>query len=110
MLLHKAGVDYENKVISFEEFGKIKASGILPAGQVPIWTDECGNQLNQSNAILRMLGRQHGFYDESDATVAFQIDWVLETSLDFYSSKGYMRWFSDEVDEAKDEESAQAFN
>ena len=40
MLCSKAGIDYTDERISFEEFGAMKAS--LPSGQVPIWTEADG--------------------------------------------------------------------
>ena len=40
MLLNYAGVEFEDKWLSKEEFGKMKASGELPSGQVPIYVDE----------------------------------------------------------------------
>ena len=57
MLLHQAGVDYDFERISREQFHEMKASGALPAGQVPLWRGTDGALKNQSNAILRMLGR-----------------------------------------------------
>ena len=57
MLLFKAGVDYENKLISFEEWGAGKEDGTFaPDLQLPIWEDEQGRKFTQSFATLRRLG------------------------------------------------------
>ena len=50
-------MDYDFERIGREQFHEMKASGALPAGQVPLWRGTDGTLKNQSNAILRMLGR-----------------------------------------------------
>ena len=43
MLLSKAGVDYENKLVSFEEWTAGKEDGTFaPDLQLPVWEDEQG--------------------------------------------------------------------
>ena len=71
--------DYENKIVSFEEFGAMKAdpSSPLPLGSLPVW-EEDGMTIAQSNAILRMLGMRTGMYSQ-DA----QIMWEIDSLLDF---------------------------
>ena len=69
MLLHHSKTEYENKIITAEEFGAMKASGELPCGQVPIF--ECnGKVMNQSVPILRYLGTKKNYYNPND--FAFQ--------------------------------------
>ena len=96
MLLAKAGVQYEDKRIEFSEFKALKESGKLPAGQVPLYDDGKGRVMNQSFAILRKLGREHGFYSDSDVEECFEVDWALETVTDWHASKAYQQWFKDE--------------
>ena len=98
MLLHKAGVQFEDNRLTFEQFGELKTSGVLPNGQVPIFEYQ-GRILTQSNAILRLLGRQHGFYLEDDSEESFLIDWALETSLDLWASKAPTHWYFEKTEE-----------
>ena len=51
--------------------------------------------MNQSNAILRLLGRQHGFYPNDNLDESYLIDWALETSLDLWATKAYTSWLQD---------------
>ena len=88
MLLHKANVQFIDNQLTFEQFGELKASGALPSGQVPLFEYQ-GRELNQSNAILRLLGRQHGFYPNDNIDESYLVDWALETSLDLWASKAY---------------------
>mmetsp|Transcript_36908 Transcript_36908/g.48503 ORF Transcript_36908/g.48503 Transcript_36908/m.48503 type:complete len:202 (+) Transcript_36908:24-629(+) len=62
-----------------------KAQGINPYGGWPIWIED-GFTMNQSNAILRMLGIRLGYYTE-DPDVAYQIDSMcdfIEDVVDIY--------------------------
>ena len=46
MLLSKAGVDYENKLVQFEEWGAGKEDGTFaPDLQLPLWEDGQGRTL-----------------------------------------------------------------
>ena len=90
MLLSKAGCAYNDEQLTFESFGPMKAAGRFPNGQVPMWMTPEGAVHTQAWAILRMLGRQHGFYDGANAEESYIVDWVLETSLDLQQQKVYM--------------------
>ena len=46
-----------------------------------------------------MLGRQNGFYDDSNVEESFLVDWALETSLDLQTPKPYLVQMKDEPDE-----------
>ena len=96
MLLNKAGVEFTDQRLTSDEFKALRESGKLPSSQVPIFEDGKGRVLNQSFAILRMLGRQHGFYSEADIDECYEIDWALETILDWWAQKKYMTWFQAE--------------
>ena len=52
--------------------------------------------LNQAWAILRFLGRQHGFYDGSNIKESYLVDWTLETQLDLHGSLAYRQFMKDE--------------
>jgi len=46
MLLNHARVDFEDKRLSNAEFAELRENGTLPSGQVPLWEDEEGRQVN----------------------------------------------------------------
>ena len=94
MLLKHAKVDFEDKRVTFEEFGKMKADGSLPNGQVPLWVDDAGVTHNQTNAIIRALGIQHGYYPVADAWAAYEVDWVVEVYNEFWNPKFYSIYFN----------------
>ena len=92
-----------------------KEAGKFPAGQIPIYELPDGRMLNQSFAILRMLGRQHGYYDGSNIEESFLVDWVLETSIDLSNTRAYRVYMSmgaepTEEDLAKSKENFAKFN
>ena len=99
MLLHKAGVQFEDVHITIEQLTEMRESGALPAGcQVPFFEYQ-GRTLNQSNAILRMLGRQHNFYPRDNLDETYLIDWALEASLDLWASKASHAWLFEKNEE-----------
>ena len=61
MMLAHARVQYENERLGFEEFGKRKAAGEYPNGQLPVWVQN-GRYMNESLAIIRLVGKQFGYY------------------------------------------------
>ncbi|XP_033112195.1 glutathione S-transferase-like [Anneissia japonica] len=70
LLLLDNGVDFEDELVTYADFPKIKAT--LPFRQVPVLYD--GDLVcAQSNAILRYLARKHGLYGSNDLE-AFKID------------------------------------
>ena len=77
-------LEYENNIVTQEEFGALKESGELPMGSLPIW-QENDTTLCQSSAILRMLGIRLGFYT-TDADTAWRIDSLVDFMEDNYGS------------------------
>ena len=71
MLLTHAGVQFEDKVITFAEWGGHKA--LMTNQQVPALEFKDGKKMGQSLAMLRFLGRKYGYYPE-DAMKAFLAD------------------------------------
>lgn len=62
--------------LSHEEFGKRKAAGKYPHGQVPVLTVD-GVTIPQSNAMARYAGKLAGLYP-ADALQAFLVDSVID--------------------------------
>ena len=75
ILLSQAKVEFEDERIPFEDWPARKSE--FPVGQVPVWVEN-GVQYNQSCAILRMLGKRHGFY-ASEPEKMWAIDCALDT-------------------------------
>ena len=103
MLLHHSKTEYENKIITAEEFGAMKASGELPCGQVPIF--ECdGKVMNQSVPILRYLGTKKNYYNPADADAAYDADWVMATVDDTMNKDFFMIFFRNLAAPASEED------
>ena len=85
-------VQLETVIVEDESMPGLKESGKLEFGQLPILEVD-GKYLAQSWAILRFLGRQHGYYP-SDPEVAYQIDSTIDAVEDF--SRAYPFPFLDE--------------
>ena len=77
-LLDHAGVQYED--VAVEDPTPLKESGYSPMGGMPLW-DQDGFVMCQSNAILRRVGIEHGYYTE-DAMMAFAIDSLCDLQED----------------------------
>lgn len=59
LALHLAGVDFVDDRVA-GDWGERKPG--TPWGGLPVYTDEQGRELGQSNAILAYLGRKHGLH------------------------------------------------
>ena len=81
MLLAHKKIQYEKDDMDFPTFGARKAAGEFPSGQVPVWQQD-GKQYNESKAILRFLGAQHGYYP-NDINEAWLSDAVVDYLQDF---------------------------
>ena len=88
---------------NFDEWPKYKDR--VPAGQVPVWIEPDGSSqsllgagsgpllpqgktYNQANAIMKRLGKMHGYYSD-DPLEAYEIDWLFETFNDHWLKAGY---------------------
>src|SRR5262245_5653737 len=60
LALAEAGVEWKDETFPLDDFPKLKASGRLPFQAVPIWEEDGGFRLAQSQAILQHVGRTHG--------------------------------------------------
>ncbi len=81
MLLSHAKVQFEDDQVTFAQFGERKAASEFPNGQVPCWVQD-GHYYNESKAILRFLGAQHGYYPE-DIHAAWDADATVDYANDF---------------------------
>ena len=75
-----AGVAFDDNRVDFETFGEIKSD--LPFASLPILEIEGKGVFAQSNAILRLIGRQHGLHPE-DLFEAARHDALMDAVEDF---------------------------
>ena len=83
IMLHHAKFAFEDVRLTSEQFQAKKASGELPAGQLPVWVSDDGKVYNQSHAILRALAIEHGYYGDN-----FEERWAADMVLDTYEDLG----------------------
>lgn len=99
-LLEDAGVDYEWKGFTREEWPAIKASNPqLTFGQVPFYA-EPGLALTQSAAIFRYLGAKHG-YAGSNPQEAAKIDELDEGVRDLFDGVIKFLFLENQEEKAK---------
>lgn len=73
--LHLAGVDFDDRRIKREEWAALKPT--TPFGSMPTYEVEGKPVLAQSNAILTLIGRQHGLHP-TDLWEAARHEAILE--------------------------------
>ena len=78
-------VDFEDELLTPEEFGTRKAAGKYPNGQIPILHLDDGTQMTQSNAIARYVGASYKgrngevlYPGNADPMLSFKIDDFME--------------------------------
>ena len=83
ILLHQAKVDFEDIRFEYADFNKLKEEmgDKLEFGQAPVIVTPEGESYSQSQSILRLLGKQHGFYPE-DNVAAWKVDSTLDANRD----------------------------
>ena len=79
MLLAHANVKFIDKRFSFSEWPALKPG--MPNQQVPCLEFKDGKRVGQSNAILRMLGKKHGYYP-TDPMQVFKCEELIDLYLD----------------------------
>ena len=86
MALTHGKIDFEDSRVTGESWKAFKTSGKCANGQVPVL--EVGDKaMNQSEAILRFVGKQTGAYDTSDPFAAWAADAIIATCADFEKSQ-----------------------
>jgi glutathione S-transferase len=68
LALHVAGVDFEDDRVKQAEWPAVKAAA--PYGAVPVFTVEGHPPIAHSNAILVLIGRQHGLHPKDNFEAA----------------------------------------
>jgi glutathione S-transferase len=84
ILLYTHGVDFKDRVFDFGAWKDIKLaeSDKFEFGQVPVWEDtHTGETFCQSLSILRMLGKQFGYFS-ADPREAWLIDSYIDAGKD----------------------------
>ena len=94
LLLHKAGVKYEDNTVNFKMFCDVWGREVTRIDQLPIY-EKNGKALNESNVILRHLGRKYGFYPCDDIHESYRIDSVLGTNFDVWFYNPPRCWLKD---------------
>jgi glutathione S-transferase len=74
-----AGVDFDDNRVSHDEFSRLKPD--LPFGALPVLDIDGHPTLGQSNAILRLIGRQHGLHP-ADPFEAARHDALMDAAED----------------------------
>ncbi|MGB5068276.1 MAG: glutathione S-transferase family protein [Albidovulum sp.] len=74
-----AGVDFDDNRVSHDDFAQLKPG--LPFGALPVLDMEGHPTLGQSNAILRLIGRQHGLHPD-DPFEAARHDALMDATED----------------------------
>ena len=83
LLLNHAGQAFEDVRFTREQWGKAKVdeSEKWGYGQLPVLEKE-GKFYPQSDSILRLLGREFGYYP-TDAEAAYRVDNLIDLTADF---------------------------
>lgn len=80
LLLNHAKVTFEDVRLTGADFATFKSEKNPEFGQVPV-LEINGEQLSQSAAIIRYIGKQHGYYPE-DALAAWKADSIIDAQAD----------------------------
>ena len=105
LLTHKKA-DFRFKPVSQEEWGARKAAGDTgEMGGMPIMTKGGGQGKQQTMALLRSLGAEHGYYDPTNWKECGIIDMLCETYSDVFQAAAVICIFTaDDQKPAKMEE------
>jgi len=89
-----AKVEWEDVSYTFETWPEAKATGKFEFGQLPA-IEKDGVFYSQSGALLRFIGKKHGFYPE-DAALAWKVDSFLDSLNDIGVAASKFVWEKDE--------------
>jgi len=97
-LLASKGVEYEDSRLPYDEWMTIKAAGTYGTSQLPIWVGDDGKWYNQSIAILKLVGHEHG-YGTSSASALYESEWFYATIVDCLEKPDRMAIMRDDASE-----------
>ena len=101
LLLNHSGTEYEDVRMKGEEWAAMKADITKTEYGHLLVFEKDGKFLTQSNAILRLLGREYGYYPSEVETVN-RIDNHIDLMGDFYTPILKV-WFRKDKEEKKKE-------
>ena len=100
LLLSHSGAEWEDVRLKGETWMAFKPDTTkCEYGQLPI-LERDGKFLSQSTAILRLLGREHGYYP-SDAEAAYRVDNLIDLLEDFRTPLMKAFWIKEEEEKKK---------
>lgn len=103
LALHLAGVPFTDERLKRDEFLARKAS--LPFGALPVLTVEGHPPLAQSNAILTLVGRQHGLHP-TEPWAAAREEAIMAAVEDMRAKLGPLMRLKDEAEKRRTREEA----
>lgn len=103
LALHLAGVPFTDERLTREQFAARKAS--LPFGALPVLTVEGRPPIAQSNAILTLVGRQHGLHP-TDPWAAAREEAIMESVEEMRATMWPLTRIKDEAEKRRAREEA----
>ncbi len=101
LALHAAGVDFEDNRIKREQWAGLKPT--TPFGSLPVFEVEGHAPLAQTNAILVLIGRQHGLHPKDNFEAA-QHEAMLAHVEDLRNTVGLTMRIADDAEKKKTRE------
>lgn len=98
LALHAGGVDFEDVRIKREDWPALKPT--TPFGSLPVFEVEGHAPLAQSNAILVLIGREHGLHPKDNFEAA-RHEAILSYAEELRTSVGLTMRISDEAEKKK---------
>jgi len=107
LALHVAGVEFTDERLTRAQFDAKRAS--TPFGALPVLTVEGRAPLGQSNAILTLVGREHGLHPSEPWAAAYE-EALMEAVEDMRHKMGPISRIADAAEKKKArEEAAQGY-
>jgi glutathione S-transferase len=103
LALHLAGVPFTDERLKRAEFDARKQQ--MPFGALPVLSVEGHPPLGQSNAILRLIGREHGLHP-SDLWTAAREEAIMESVEDMRAHMGRITRIADPEEKKRAREEA----
>lgn len=84
LILEYSGTEYHFNAVHGPSFVEIKTSGKLPFGQLPLYEEDNGFSIAQSNTIARYLAKRAGIYGVDDHQAALA-DQIIDSIADYFA-------------------------